>query len=135
MGRSNRVKRKRKNPHDVKMQNMVKKEVEKYRQSSRQELLSDFTNHIAPIAERNSFMYLMYTALITARDKFGFGKDRLNRLADGIMSHYECITSGHVTPQEMSDEIFKITGIRFELTDEDLLEMARRSMEDERNIV
>lgn len=131
MGRNNRVKGKRKNPNDVKMQNMVKKEVEKYRQSSRQELLSDFTNHIAPIAERNSFMYLMYTALITARDKFGFGKDRLNRLADGIMSHYECITSGHVTPQEMSDEIYKITGIRFELTDEDLLEMARKAMNEQ----
>ena len=88
MGKNNRVKKKRKNPHDVKMQNMVKKEVEKYRQSSRQELLSDFTNHIAPIAELNSFMYLMYTALITARNKFGFGKERLNRLADGILSQY-----------------------------------------------
>lgn len=76
-------------------------------------------------------MYLMYTALITARDKFGFGKDRLNRLADGILSQYECITSGHVTPQEMSDEIYKITGIRFELTDEDLLEMARKAMNEQ----
>lgn len=128
MGRNNRAKGKRKNPHDVKIQNMVKKEVDKYRQSSRQEMLAEFSKKIAPIAEMNSFLYLMYTALITARDKFGFGKDRLNRLADGIMSHYECITSGHVTPQEMSDEIYKITGIRFELTDEDLLEMERKAM-------
>lgn len=131
MGRNNRAKGKRKNPHDVKIHNMVKKEVDKYRQPSRQEMLAEFSKKIAPIAEMNSFMYLMYTALITARDKFGFGKDRLNRLADGILSQYECITSGHVTPQEMSDEIYKITGIRFELTDEDLLEMARKAMNEQ----
>lgn len=98
---------------------------------SKQEMYADFVNIVLPIAEQNAFLQMIYLTLMTARDKFGFGKERLTRLADGIINSYECILSGHVTLQEMSDEIYRITEHRFELSEDDLLDMAKKAVGEE----
>ncbi len=94
-------------------------------------MYADVVNIVLPIAEQNAFLQMIYLTLMTARDKFGFGKERLTRLADGIINSYECILSGHVTLQEMSDEIYRITEHRFELSEDDLLDMAKKAVGEE----
>ena len=114
-----------------KLEKAVRKEMNRFREKSKQEMYADVVNIVLPIAEQNAFLQMIYLTLMTARDKFGFGKERLTRLADGIINSYECILSGHVTLQEMSDEIYRITEHRFELSEDDLLDMAKKAVGEE----
>ena len=126
MARNNMAKGKKKKP-PRKLEKAVRKEMNRFREKSKQEMYADFVNIVLPIAEQNAFLQMIYLTLMTARDKFGFGKERLTRLADGIINSYECILSGHVTLQEMSDEIYRITEHRFELSEDDLLDLAKKA--------
>lgn len=130
MARNNMAKGKKKKP-PRKLEKAVRKEMNRFREKSKQEMYADFVNIVLPIAEQNAFLQMIYLAMMTARDKFGFGKERLTRLADGIINNYECILSGHVTLQEMSDEIYRITEHRFELSEDDLLDMAKKAVGEE----
>lgn len=130
MARNNMAKGKKKKP-PRKLEKAVRKEMNRFREKSKQEMYADFVNIVLPIAEQNAFLQMIYLTLMTARDKFGFGKERLTRLADGIINSYECILSGHVTLQEMSDEIYRITEHRFELSEDDLLDMAKKAVGEE----
>lgn len=130
MARNNMAKgKKKKLPR--KLEKAVRKEMNRFREKSKQEMYADVVNIVLPIAEQNAFLQMIYLTLMTARDKFGFGKERLTRLADGIINSYECILSGHVTLQEMSDEIYRITEHRFELSEDDLLDMAKKAVGEE----
>lgn len=131
MARNNMAKGKKKKP-PRKLEKAVRKEMNRFREKSKQEMYADFVNTVLPIAEQNAFLQMIYLTMMTARDKFGFGKERLTRLADGIINNYECILSGHVTLQEMSDEIYRITEHRFELSEDDLLDMAKKAMGEEK---
>lgn len=131
MARNNMAKGKKKKP-PRKLEKAVRKEMNRFREKSKQEMYADVVNIVLPIAEQNAFLQMIYLTLMTARDKFGFGKERLTRLADGIINNYECILSGHVTLQEMSDEIYRITEHRFELSEDDLLDMAKKAMGEEK---
>lgn len=131
MARNNMAKGKKKKP-PRKLEKAVRKEMNRFREKSKQEMYADVVNIVLPIAEQNAFLQMIYLTLMTARDKFGFGKERLTRLADGIINSYECILSGHVTLQEMSDEIYRITEHRFELSEDDLLDMAKKAMGEEK---
>ena len=131
MARNNMAKGKKKKP-PRKLEKAVRKEMNRFREKSKQEMYADFVNIVLPIAEQNAFLQMIYLTRMTARDKFGFGKERLTRLADGIINNYECILSGHVTLQEMSDEIYRITEHRFELSEDDLLDMAKKAMGEEK---
>lgn len=130
MARNNMAKGKKKKP-PRKLEKAVRKEMNRFREKSKQEMYADVVNIVLPIAEQNAFLQMIYLTLMTARDKFGFGKERLTRLADGIINSYECILSGHVTLQEMSDEIYRITEHRFELSEDDLLDMAKKAVGEE----
>ena len=131
MARNNMAKGKKKKP-PRKLEKAVRKEMNRFREKSKQEMYADFVNIVLPIAEQNAFLQMIYLTMMTARDKFGFGKERLTRLADGIINNYECILSGHVTLQEMSDEIYRITEHRFELSEDDLLDMAKKAIGEEK---
>lgn len=130
MARNNMAKGKKKKP-PRKLEKAVRKEMNRFREKSKQEMYADVVNIVLPIAEQNTFLQMIYLTMMTARDKFGFGKERLTRLADGIINNYECILSGHVTLQEMSDEIYRITEHRFELSEDDLLDMAKKAVGEE----
>ena len=130
MARNNMAKGKKKKP-PRKLEKAVRKEMNRFREKSKQEMYADVVNIVLPIAEQNAFLQMIYLTLMTARDKFGFGKERLTRLADGIINRYEGILSGHVTLQEMSDEIYRITEHRFELSEDDLLDMAKKAVGEE----
>lgn len=130
MARNNMAKGKKKKP-PRKLEKAVRKEMNRFREKSKQEMYADVVNIVLPIAEQNAFLQMIYLTMMTARDKFGFGKERLTRLADGIINNYECILSGHVTLQEMSDEIYRITEHRFELSEDDLLDMAKKAVGEE----
>lgn len=107
---------------------VVKKEVDKMRKSQRREMREYFFNTMMPIAEYYAFMKLIYIAMIVTHDKFGHGKQRQTVLADGMINQYECLLSGHVSIEEIADEIYRITGHRFVVEDDELLEMARNAI-------
>ena len=105
----------------------IKNDTDKRIQSMKNQIYSDVIKCVYPVAESNAFMRLMYCALMVYRDVDGYGKQRLMDRGDKILSQYECILSGNVTAQEMSDEIFKITGHRFEISDEDVIEQITKN--------
>ena len=131
MARNNMTKAKKKRPPSE-LEKITRREMNKFLRQQKKEMYSDFEQIILPIAEQNAFLQMIYLTMITAHDKFGFGKERLTRLADGIINSYECLLSGHVTLQEMSDEIYRITEHRFELSEDDLLEMAKKALGEEK---
>ena len=66
---------------------------------------------------------------MTLHNRFDFGKKRLTRYADDVLNQYELIAEGYVTLKDMADYIYGITGLRFELSEEQQMVMARQEME------
>ena len=133
MGKNNRVKKTRKKPPAIPEQ-LIKVELKRIKRQNQEAIYQKFEKTIYPIALEEAFLRLIYLTLMTARDKFGFGKDRLTRLADGILNNYECVADQLVTLQDMSDEIYRITGHRFELSSEDLMKRAKEAVGEKRMI-
>lgn len=117
MGKNNRAKKKK--PGIKLEQKIVRKEYDRMRHRVKEEISQDFIQIMYPISEQTAFLQLVYLAMITAKDKFGFGKERLSRLANGIINQYECVLTGHVTIREMIDYVHEITGLKFEMTEEE----------------
>lgn len=117
MGRNNRAKKKK--PGMKPDQKIMRKEYDRMRHRVKEEISQDFIQIMYPISEQTAFLQLVYLAMITAKDKFGFGKERLSRLANGIINQYECVLTGHVTIREMIDYVHEITGLKFEMTEEE----------------
>ena len=128
MGKNSRVKKSRKKPPEIPEQ-LIRGELKRFKRQNQEAMYQKFERIIYPITLEEAFLKLIYLALMTARDKFGFGKERLTRLADGILNNYECVADQLVTLQDMSDEIYRITGHRFELSEEDLMKRAKEAVE------
>ena len=122
------MKKSRKKPPTISEQ-LIRKELKRFKQQNQEAIYQEFERTVYPIALEEAFLKLIYLALMTARDKFGFGKERLTRLADGILNNYECVADQLVTLQDMSDEIYRITGHRFELSEENLMRRAKEVVE------
>lgn len=93
----------------------------------KKEITADVFEQLArtvyPIAEKEALMKLIVCALEAASLEFGFGKQRLARLAGRIVDQYDCIIGGYVTLDDLSADIEKLCGLRFEMTEEDKEEM------------
>ena len=62
-------------------------------------------------ATKKAFVMMMGFPLLTLRDKFGFGKERLNRFMDKMMDLYEAYEMDYVDLADLNDTIMKETGV------------------------
>ena len=62
-------------------------------------------------ATKKAFLMMMGFPLLTLRDKFGFGKERLNRFMDKMLDLYEAYEMDYVDLDDLNDTIMKETGV------------------------
>ena len=62
-------------------------------------------------ATKKAFIMMMGFPLLTLRDKFGFGKERLNRFMDKMLDLYEAYEMDYVDLDDLNDTIMKETGV------------------------
>ena len=62
-------------------------------------------------ATKKAFVMMMGFPLLTLRDKFGFGKERLNRFMDKMTDLYEAYEMDYVDLDDLNDTIMKETGV------------------------
>lgn len=62
-------------------------------------------------ATKKAFVMMMGFPLLTLRDKFGFGKERLNRFMDKMLDLYEAYEMDYVDLDDLNDTIMKETGV------------------------
>ena len=66
---------------------------------------------ISMAATKNAFLMMMGFPLLTLRDKFGFGTQRLNRFMDNMADLYEAYEKDYVSLDDLNDTIMEETGI------------------------
>lgn len=59
-----------------------------------------------------AFMAMLSLPLITLHDKFGFGKQRLEKFADGVLEEWKCFDEGYVTIDDLKKILERETGIK-----------------------
>lgn len=62
-------------------------------------------------ATKKAFIMMMGFPLLTLRDKFGFGKERLNRFMDKMMDLYEAYEMDYVDLADLDRTIMEETGV------------------------
>lgn len=62
-------------------------------------------------ATKKAFLMMMGFPLLTLRDKFDFGKVRLNRFMDNMMDLYEAYENDYVSLDDLNNTIMEETGI------------------------
>lgn len=62
-------------------------------------------------ATKKAFVMMMGFPLLTLRDKFGFGKERLNRFMDKMMDLYEAYELDYVDLADLDRTIMEETGV------------------------
>ena len=62
-------------------------------------------------ATKKAFVMMMGFPLLTLRDKFGFGKERLNRFMDNMMDLYEAYEMDYVDLADLDRTIMDETGV------------------------
>lgn len=62
-------------------------------------------------ATKKAFLMMMGFPLLTLRDKFGFGKERLNRFMDKMMDLYEAYEMDYVDLADLDRTIMEETGV------------------------
>lgn len=62
-------------------------------------------------ATKKAFVMMMGFPLLTLRDKFGFGKERLNRFMDKMMDLYEAYELDYIDLADLDRTIMEETGV------------------------
>lgn len=62
-------------------------------------------------ASRRAFIVLMGLPLMTLRDKFGFGKIRLERFSDNLIEIYDAFDKGYITLEDLTKTLKEETGV------------------------
>ena len=62
-------------------------------------------------ATKKAFIMMMGFPLLTLRDKFGFGKERLNRFMDKMLDMHEAYEMDDGDLDDLNDTIMKETGV------------------------
>lgn len=62
-------------------------------------------------ATKKAFVMMMGFPLLTLRDKFGFGKERLNRFMDKMLDLYEAYELDYVDLADLDRTIMEETGV------------------------
>lgn len=62
-------------------------------------------------ATKKAFLMMMGFPLLTLRDKFGFGKVRLNKFMDKMLNLYEAYENDYVDLDDLNNTILEETGV------------------------
>ena len=62
-------------------------------------------------ATKKAFLMMMGFPLLTLRDKFGFGKARLNKFMDKMLDLYEAYENDYVDLDDLNNTIMEETGV------------------------
>lgn len=62
-------------------------------------------------ATKKAFLMMMGFPLLTLRDKFGFGKSRLNRFMSHMLDMYEAYEMDYVDLDDLNNTILEETGV------------------------
>ena len=62
-------------------------------------------------ATKKAFVMMMGFPLLTLRDKFGFGKKRLNQFMDKMLDLYEAYENDYVNLDDLNNTIMEETGV------------------------
>ena len=103
--------------------NTRQKEWKKMTDEARQvtnELERSFSRRMMPIALHEAFILLLNCGCIVLHDDHGFGKKRLSDWADHMMNTLECLFEQYVTIDELSEEVMRMTGLRYALTSDEV---------------
>ena len=121
MGKSSTAKKKRKGL--TAQEKIVRKEVNRLdakRNAMWHDHMGSALEALTPVFEESTFVQMLYFTLIAANSRFGFGKKRLTVLADAILEQYDALNKDYVSLTDMVEEIYRITGERYVLTEADI---------------
>lgn len=65
-------------------------------------------------AMEQAFIIMMGLPLLALRDKFNFGKVRLERFSDAVLDLWDSFNRDYITLQDCIDLIYKETGVKIE---------------------
>lgn len=142
MGRNSIAKPKKKHKKGLTEDHkLIRKEVKlAVKENSRQlkadkdQIYRDIIECVAPIAFKEAVTFMIPILQMKNRDRFGHGKKRLKDIAADVLFSYECICDGYVTIGDIQDEMFKVTGERYEFDFdemvEEMVEAARKKREE-----
>lgn len=68
--------------------------------------------------KKNTIATVLMMAVMTLRDEFGFGTERINRFIDRFNNKTNCLCEGYVYWKDMQETIKEETGILIPLPDE-----------------
>ena len=74
--------------------------------------------HFEEYTKKNTIATVLMMAVMTLRDEFGFGTERINRFIERFNSKTSCLCEGYVYWKDMQDTIKEETGILIPLPDE-----------------
>ena len=63
----------------------------------------------------NTLVTVMMMTVVTLRDEFGFGAERIHRFIDRFNTKTKCLVENYVNWEELRDQLAEETGIRIEL--------------------
>lgn len=121
MGKSSVAKKKRKGL--TAQEKIVRKEVNRLdakRNAMWHDHMDSALEALTPVFEESTFVQMLYFSLLAANSRFGFGKKRLTVLADAILEQYDALNKDYVSLTDMVEEIYRITGERYVLTEADI---------------
>lgn len=82
--------------------NIKKQELNKIKEDATQE------------AVQRAFGMMLYTVAIVLRDKYGFGKKRLDVFVDYVLDQFESIQQNYVSFEDLREAILAETGVEIE---------------------
>ena len=68
--------------------------------------------------KKNTIATVLMMAVMTLRDEFGFGTERINRFIDRFNNKTSCLCEGYVYWKDLQDTIYEETGVFIPLPDE-----------------
>lgn len=74
--------------------------------------IGDIKKQAADEAIHAAFILMCGLPLMALRDKFGFGKVRLERFSDALLDLYDSFDKGYVTLEDLHKTIFEETGVK-----------------------
>lgn len=76
--------------------------------------ISDIKKQATDDAVRTAFILMFGLPLMALRDKFGYGKMRLERFSDALFDLYDSFEKGYFTIDDINKTIYEETGMRIE---------------------
>ena len=74
--------------------------------------ISEIKKRAADEAIHAAFILMCGLPLMVLRDKFGFGKVRLERFSDALIDLYDSFDKGYVTLEDLHKAIYEETGVK-----------------------